>query len=127
MARKNLDKRINLFHYSGMDDMRSTWEIEVYTDEKGKSPFAEWLFSLDTSAQLRVAARIDRMRDGNFGDSKTLQEGLSELRFHFGSGYRVYYGKVGRRIVLLLCGGDKGSQQRDMKKALKYWEDYKEE
>lgn len=110
-----------------MSDIIPTWDIEVYTDEKGKSPFEEWLLGLDTSVQLRVTARIDRIRDGNFGDSKALQEGISELRLHFGSGYRVYYGKVGRRVVLLLCGGDKGSQQRDIKKALNYWEDYKEE
>lgn len=110
-----------------MNDIISTWEIELYTDEKGKVPFDEWLFSLDTSAQLRVTARIDRMRDGNFGDSKTLQDGISELRLHFGAGYRVYYGKIGRRVVLLLCGGDKGSQQKDIKKALKYWEDYKQD
>jgi putative addiction module killer protein len=78
------------------------------------------------TTQLRVVDRLNRIRDGNFGDSKTLQEGICELRLHFGSGYRVYYGKVGTRIVLLLCGGDKGNQQRDIKKALKYWNDYKE-
>ena len=110
-----------------MNNIISTWEIEVYTDTKGKSPFEEWLFSLNSSAQLRITARLDRMRDGNFGDSKTLQEGIYELRLHFGSGYRIYYGKIGKRIVLLLCAGDKGSQQRDIKKAQKYWEDYKEE
>ncbi len=110
-----------------MNDIISKWEIEVYTDEKGNSPFEEWLFSFDTSTQLRITSRLDRMRDGNFGDSKTLREGIYELRLHFGSGYRVYYGKVGKRIVLLLCGGDKGSQQRDIKRAMKYWEDYQEE
>ncbi|MBZ0257377.1 type II toxin-antitoxin system RelE/ParE family toxin [bacterium] len=105
--------------------MISTWKIEVYTDEKGKSPFEDWLLSLDTQVQLRVVSRIDRIRDGNFGDSKSLNEGVSELRLHFGSGYRVYYGKVGNMIVLLLCGGDKGTQRRDVKKALDYWEDFK--
>lgn len=110
-----------------MGDIIPTWDIEVYTDTKGKSPFEEWLLGLDTSVQLRVTARIDRIRDGNFGDSKALQDGISELRLHFGAGYRVYYGKVGKRVVLLLCGGDKGSQQRDIKMALKYWKDYQEE
>jgi putative addiction module killer protein len=109
-----------------MNDIISTWEIEVYTDAKGQASFEAWLFSLDTSVQLRIAARIDRMRDGNFGDSKTIQDGICELRLHFGAGYRIYYGKVGKRIVLLLCGGDKGSQQRDINKALTYWADYKD-
>lgn len=104
----------------------TTWEIEKYINEKGTAPFDEWLFSLDTPTQLRVAARIDRIRDGNFGDCKTIQEGISELRFHFGAGYRVYYGRSGTRIILLLCGGDKGDQKRDIKKALEYWKDYKE-
>ncbi len=124
---KKLDKSAEAFHYSGMNDIISTWSIEIYTDDQGNAPFEEWLFSLDTSLQLRVIARLDRMRDGNFGDSKILQGGIIELRLHFGSGYRVYYGKIGKRIVLLLCGGEKGSQQRDIKKALKYWKDYKEE
>lgn len=109
-----------------MIDIIPTWDIEVYTDEKGTSPFEEWLYDLDKTTQLRIVDRLNRIRDGNFGDSKTLQEGISELRLHLGSGYRVYHGKVGSRIVLLLCGGDKGSQQRDIKKALKYWNDYKE-
>lgn len=122
-----MDKSVEAFHYSGMNDIISTWSIEIYTDEKGDAPFEEWLFSLDTSLQLRVIARLDRMRDGNFGDSKILQGGIIELRLHFGSGYRVYYGKIGKRIVLLLCGGEKGSQQRDINKALKFWKDYKEE
>jgi putative addiction module killer protein len=99
-----------------MSDIIQTWDIDVYTDEKGVAPFEEWLNRLDATTQLRVVDRINRIRDGNFGDSKTLQEGICELRLHFGSGYRVYYGRSGTRIVLLLCGGDKKSQQRDLKK-----------
>jgi len=68
--------------------------------------------------------RLDRLKLGNFGDSKALQEGVCELRIHYGSGIRIYYGKVGNRVVLLLCGGDKGSQKRDIAKAKEYWKDY---
>jgi len=68
--------------------------------------------------------RLDRLKLGNFGDCKTLQEGVSELRIHYGPGIRIYYGKIGDRIVLLLCGGDKGSQDRDINKAKDYLNDY---
>jgi putative addiction module killer protein len=60
--------------------------------------------------------RLDRLKLGNFGDCKTLQEGVSELRIHYGPGIRIYYGKIGKRIVLLLCGGDKDSQDRELVK-----------
>lgn len=60
-----------------------------------------------------------------FGDSKPIGEGLSELRIHHGPGYRVYYGKQGKRIYLLLCGGDKSTQMKDIKRAKAYWEDHK--
>jgi len=68
--------------------------------------------------------RLDRLKLGNFGDCKTLQEGVSELRIHYGPGIRIYYGKIGDRTVLLLCGGDKGSQDRDINKAKDYLNDY---
>ncbi len=109
-----------------MDKYASQWEIEVYTDEKGKIPFNEWLSNLDFPIKARILERLNRIRDENFGDSKLLQDGVFELRFHFGSGYRVYYGKSGQRIVLLLTGGDKSNQKRDIKKALEYWKEYKD-
>lgn len=68
--------------------------------------------------------RLDRLKLGNFGDCKTLQEGVSELRIHYGPGIRIYYGKIGNRIVLLLCGGDKDSQDNDINKAKEYLKDY---
>jgi len=68
--------------------------------------------------------RLDRLKLGNFGDCKTLQEGVSELRIHYGPGIKIYYGKIDNKIVLLLCGGDKGSQDRDINKAKVYFKDY---
>jgi len=65
------------------------------------------------------------MEQGNFGDYKSIGEGLYELRLHFGSGYRVYYGKIGDEIILLLAGGDKNTQKQDIQKARYYWRDYK--
>ncbi|RKZ91012.1 MAG: hypothetical protein DRR19_08385 [Candidatus Parabeggiatoa sp. nov. 1] len=68
--------------------------------------------------------RIDRLIRGHFGDSKSVGEGVYELRIDYGPGYRVYFGKVGLTIVLLLCGGDKSTQQVDIHKAKTYWHDY---
>lgn len=64
------------------------------------------------------------LRRSNFGDCKTLQEGVCELRIHYGPGIRIYYGKIGNKVILLLCGGDKGSQDRDITKAKEYLKDY---
>jgi putative addiction module killer protein len=70
--------------------------------------------------------RIDRLAGGNFGDSKSIGEGLHELRIDWGPGYRVYYGRIETACVLLVCGGDKRKQSVDIKKARTYWKDYKE-
>ncbi len=71
-------------------------------------------------------ARIDRLAAGNFGDCKSLRGGLYELRIDWGPGYRIYYAVLGKTCVLLLCAGDKRSQSRDIKRALEYWNDYKD-
>ena len=87
----------------------------------------DWLASLeDLKARARIAARLDRLSLGNFGDSKALREGVSELRIDWGPGYRVYYAMLGRTCVLLLCGGDKRRQASDIKRAIEYLEDFKE-
>lgn len=100
-------------------------EIEVYETTTGKRPFEVWLEGLkEIHTKARISMRLDRLKLGNFGDCKTLQEGVSELRIHYGPGIRIYYGKIGNRIVLLLCGGDKGSQDRDINKAKNYLKDY---
>lgn len=82
------------------------------------SVFSAWYQSLrDRTARTRIAARIIRLQAGNFGDAKSLGTGVYELRMTFGPGYRVYYTRKGERIILLLCGGDKGSQSRDIVRA----------
>ena len=87
----------------------------------------DWLASLkDLKARARIAARLDRLSLGSFGDSKALREGVSELRIDWGPGYRVYYAMLGRTCVLLLCGGDKRRQASDIKRAIEYLEDFKE-
>lgn len=80
--------------------------------------FADWLKGLrDLMARSRIATRIARVEEGNFGDHKSVGDGVSELRFTFGPGYRVYYTQRGDVVVILLCGGDKGSQDRDIERA----------
>ncbi|EAA7555535.1 type II toxin-antitoxin system RelE/ParE family toxin [Salmonella enterica] len=80
--------------------------------------FSDWLLSLkDSRAKARVLARIDRMKAGNFGDSEPIGDGLSEVRIHYGPGYRVYFMQQGNVVVVLLCGGDKSSQSKDIKQA----------
>ena len=82
------------------------------------SEFAEWFAALgDQRARSRIAARIVRIEAGNLGDCKSVGAGASELRVDFGPGYRVYFAIRGRELVILLCGGDKGSQRRDVVKA----------
>ena len=80
--------------------------------------FIDWLLELrDVAARVRIAKRIDRIAQGNFGDAKSIGEGVSELRFTFGPGYRVYYTRHGDVVVILLCGGDKASQGGDIERA----------
>lgn len=80
--------------------------------------FDQWLVGLrDVVARTRILKRIGRLAAGNMGDAKPVGDGVSELRFTFGPGYRVYFTKQGDRIVLLLCGGDKGSQEKDIARA----------
>jgi putative addiction module killer protein len=99
--------------------------LEIYVTEGGRQPFTEWLDPLpDKNVRYRIKERLDRVALGNLGDCKSLSEGIAELRFAFGSGYRVYFGEKGRRVVLLLCGGDKSTQKKDIARALSYWNDY---
>jgi putative addiction module killer protein len=85
-----------------------------------KVAFTEWMRSLrDSAGRAKIASRIRRMAFGNFGDATHVGQGVSELRIHFGPGYRVYFVQRGSEIVILLCGGDKGSQKRDIETAHK--------
>jgi putative addiction module killer protein len=102
-------------------------EIEIYETASGKRPFKEWVDDLrEGHTQAKVWARIDRLKMGNFGDCKTLQDGVCELRIDYGPGLRIYYGKIGAKLILLLSGGDKGSQERNIAKAKEYFKDWSE-
>lgn len=102
-------------------------ELNIYVTQDGKKPFVDWLESLkDKTTRYRIKERLDRIALGNLGDHSSVGNGVIEIRFKFGSGYRIYYGKEGEKIILLLCGGDKSSQDKDIKRARLFWKDYLE-
>ena len=101
-------------------------EIRRYVTKEGKDYVGEWIDGLNSPAQARVAARIDRLALGNFGDCKPLREGISELRIDYGPGYRLYYAMIGRTCVLLLRAGDKRKQSSDINRAIECLKDYKQ-
>ena len=101
--------------------------LQIYRTPNDRRPFAEWLESIqDLRTQDRIDRRLERLANGNFGDCQSIGGGVSELWIHFGPGYRVYFGELDDTIVLLLCGGDKASQDRDIRRAKTYWVQYKE-
>ncbi|NOQ77609.1 MAG: type II toxin-antitoxin system RelE/ParE family toxin [Methylococcaceae bacterium] len=100
-------------------------ELREYITDDGVSPFHRWLYKLkNREARARIRIRLDRVARGNLGDYKLLSNGLYELRFTIGSGYRIYFGRDGERIILLLCGGDKSTQTKDIEHARLYLDDY---
>ena len=102
-------------------------ELIVYRTAEGEEPFARWFSSLrDSEAVARITRRLDRLEAGNPGDCKPVGEGVMELRLQYGPGYRVYFGQDGDTLVVLLVGGDKRSQEKDIKSAVIFWRDYKE-
>ena len=101
--------------------------VIVYKSEDRREPFTDWLYSLkDKVTQKRILVRLKRVEQRNYGDYKRFS-GILELRFDFGKGYRIYCGEDGHTLVILLIGGDKGTQEKDIQKALRYWEDYNEQ
>ena len=99
--------------------------IDYYRTRDGRTPFHEWYFALqDVKARAVIRERLTRVERGLLGDSKGVGGGICELRFDLGPGYRIYFGQEGRTIILLLCGGDKSTQGKDIKTARSYWEDY---
>ena len=106
--------------------MGMNYTVKEYCDESGRSLYDEWLGSLrDARAKAKIISAVDRMELGNLGDSEPVGEGVSELRLHYGPGYRVYYAREGKTIFILLCGGDKSTQSKDIKQAKKLWRDHK--
>ena len=98
-----------------MADEARPKRVIVYADDQGKEPFTAWLNGLrDRVGRQRILARVSRLAHGNFGDRVPVGEGVHELRLFFGPGYRVYFGEHGDTVVVLLCGGDKDIQPRDI-------------
>ena len=101
------------------------FELRHFITDRGKDVFEDWLDSVrDLRAQAAILARLDRLELGLFGDTKAVSDGVSELRVNIGAGYRVYYARRGKMILLLLCGGDKSSQNADIKRAIKYLHEF---
>jgi putative addiction module killer protein len=100
-------------------------EVVAFRTGEGRVPFEEWLDDLEAKKAVgRVLARLARVRQGNLGDCKSVGEGVSELRVDYGPGYRIFFGQKGRTLVVLLCGGDKRTQDRDIRLAKQYWHEY---
>jgi len=103
------------------------FDVELFVAEDGSTPFARWFDELDSRAADRVDTSLQRMRRGNFGDHKAVGEGVIERRIRFGPGYRLYYGRDGKRLVVVLAGGSKKTQSRDIRTAQRLWKRYKEQ
>lgn len=104
----------------------NAYSVEHYlTAGEHRDPYLDWLQRLrDNQAKVSVIRRVARMEQGNFGDHKFCRDGVWELRIDLGPGYRVYYALSGHRVVLLLCGGDKRTQEADIAKAVIHWQDW---
>ncbi|MGA2657244.1 MAG: type II toxin-antitoxin system RelE/ParE family toxin [Verrucomicrobiota bacterium] len=105
--------------------MNGSFEIREYV-ENGRSPYAGWFEGLDNVTADRVDKYMRRLEQGNFAAAKALPEGVFELRMGFGPGYRVYYGREGRAILILLGGGSKRRQGADIAAAVERWKRYKQ-
>ncbi len=100
--------------------------VEIYQDPNGNEPFIEWLSSIrDKRTAARIRSRLRRVEEtSNLGDYRSVGEGVFELRLQFGAGYRIYFGRIGEDVILLLLGGDKSTQSRDIQRAKTYWQEY---
>lgn len=100
----------------------------IYQLPEGRAPFLEWLGKLkDRLAKQKIQARLTRIRLGNLGNTIFVGRGVRELKIDHGPGYRLYFGQDGEELVILLCGGDKSTQNEDIQKAKQYWTSYKKE
>jgi putative addiction module killer protein len=101
--------------------------VREYIDADGTNPFRKWLARLALEARARIQARVLRFEAGNLGDHKSVGDGVWEARLDFGPGYRMYFAKSARTVILLLVGGDKRSQAKDINQAKQYWTQYRED
>ena len=101
-------------------------DVREYLDATGRSPFGEWFADLDAPAAAKVTVAVARIEQGNLSNVKTVGEGVLEYRIDFGPGYRVYFGRDGEVLVILLAGGTKKRQQRDIETARARWADYRQ-
>jgi|HubBroStandDraft_6_1064221.scaffolds.fasta_scaffold1242933_2 putative addiction module killer protein len=99
-------------------------EVREYLDRTGRSPFADWSDRLHREAAAKVAAALARIQQGNFSNAKGVGAGVYEYRIDFGPGYRIYFGKDGETLVILVGGGTKKRQQKDISLAVDRWKDY---
>lgn len=99
--------------------------VLVYEQENGRSPFADWFADLDRQAAAKVTIAVERLRLGNFSNIKAVAAGVQEYRINWGPGYRLYLGRDGDKIVILLCGGTKQRQNADIERAKQLWLEYK--
>ena len=100
-------------------------EIREYIDGRGRSPFGRWFDGLDSSAAVRVRTALARMAAGNLSSIRGVGSGVLERRIHVGPGYRVYFGRDGDTLIVLLGGGTKARQQKDIEDARELWQEYK--
>jgi len=100
-------------------------EVLLYEQESGQSPFSAWFDELDHQAAAKVIIAVERLRNGNFSNVKGVGAGVQEFRINWGPGYRLYLGRDGEKLVILLTGGTKQRQEDDIERAKSYWADYK--
>lgn len=101
-------------------------EIRYYVAGDGRQPFAEWFTGIEPMARAKAARAIARMEQGNLSNVKAVGEGVHEFRIDYGPGYRLYFGRDGTTLIVLLAGGTKKRQQRDITAAKLYWQNYKD-
>ncbi len=103
-------------------------EVRVYIDSDNLCPFSNWIDCIKDECTLqKIMSRVNRLESGNFGKCKSVGEGVFELKIDYGPGYRIYYGRYGFQSVILLAGGDKKTQNEDIKKAKEYWTIFRRE
>lgn len=101
-------------------------QVKLYLTQDDKSPYVKWVSGFkDQTTKARIDVRATDLVQGKLGKCKALGQGVTELILNFGPGYRIYIGEIGN-IIIILCGGDKSTQENDIKKAKEYWEDYKD-